>query len=81
MDSSILAMMLGASLILGSVALGAFIWGLKSGQFDDSAKMFEGVLNDSVEDLNDAYERDRKIKQMKKEKRKKEKEKETTQNH
>ena len=62
MDSSILAMMLGASLILGSVALGAFIWGLKSGQFDDSEKFVRGVEFDSEDDLNEAAKQENKKK-------------------
>lgn len=46
------AVMLGVSLVLGLLGLLAFIWGLKNGQFDDANKMMQGVLFDSVEDLN-----------------------------
>ena len=35
MDNYIVAMMLGASIFLGSVALIAFLWAVKNGQFDD----------------------------------------------
>jgi len=35
MDGWVVAMMLGASLFLGSLALGAFLWAIKNGQFDD----------------------------------------------
>ncbi|MBD3810110.1 MAG: cbb3-type cytochrome oxidase assembly protein CcoS [Sulfuricurvum sp.] len=35
MDAWVIAMMLGASLLLGGVALIAFLWGIKNGQFDD----------------------------------------------
>lgn len=52
MDSGIIAIMLGVSLMLGLFGLLSFIWGLKNGQFDDSNKMMQGVLFDSVEDLN-----------------------------
>ncbi|WP_334081595.1 cbb3-type cytochrome oxidase assembly protein CcoS, partial [Helicobacter typhlonius] len=38
----------------------AFIWGLKNGQFDDANKMMQGVLFDSVEDLNLAAKTDKK---------------------
>ncbi|MEJ2373359.1 MAG: cbb3-type cytochrome oxidase assembly protein CcoS, partial [Sulfurimonas sp.] len=34
MDNWVVAMMLGASLLLGGTALIAFLWGLKNGQFD-----------------------------------------------
>ena len=34
MDSWVIAMMLGASIFLGGLALIAFLWGIKSGQFD-----------------------------------------------
>ena len=38
MDSWVIAMMLGVSIFLGSIALVAFLWGIKSGQFDDEQK-------------------------------------------
>lgn len=52
MNSEMIALMLGVSLVLGLFALLAFIWGLRNGQFDDANKMMQGVLFDSVEDLN-----------------------------
>jgi cbb3-type cytochrome oxidase maturation protein len=45
-------MMLGASTVLGALGLTAFIWGLKTKQFDDSDKMMSAVLFDNEEDLN-----------------------------
>ncbi|WP_370276832.1 cbb3-type cytochrome oxidase assembly protein [uncultured Helicobacter sp.] len=36
------------------------MWGLKNGQFDDANKMMQGVLFDSVEDLNLAARADKK---------------------
>jgi cbb3-type cytochrome oxidase maturation protein len=45
-------LMLGASTILGALGLTAFIWGLKTKQFDDSDKMMNAVLFDNEEDLN-----------------------------
>lgn len=62
-DNGLLSMMLGVSLFLGIVALGAFLWGLKSGQFDDAEKFAHGALFDSEEDLNDAAEREKKRKE------------------
>lgn len=52
MGTEMVAVMLGVSLVLGTLGLLAFIWGLKNGQFDDANKMMQGVLFDSVEDLN-----------------------------
>jgi cbb3-type cytochrome oxidase maturation protein len=45
-------LMLGASTLLGATGLIAFIWGLKTKQFDDSDKMMSAVLFDNEEDLN-----------------------------
>jgi cbb3-type cytochrome oxidase maturation protein len=44
--------MLGASTLLGASGLFAFIWGLKTNQFDDADKMMNSVLFDNDEDLN-----------------------------
>ena len=41
MDNGIIAIMLGVSLIMGLLGLIAFLWGLRSGQFDDENKMME----------------------------------------
>jgi cbb3-type cytochrome oxidase maturation protein len=60
MDSWVIAMMLGASLFLGGVALVAFMWGIKNGQFDDETKMMNQVLYDDEAELNDAAEQQRK---------------------
>ena len=67
MDSWLLAMMLGASILLGAVALSAFLWALKSGQFDDEEKFLNAVKFDNEEDLNDAAKQDEKRKRLKKE--------------
>ena len=46
-----------------------FVWAAKSGQFDDSNKMTQGLLYDSTEDLNDAIKkRINNLKEAKKEK-------------
>ncbi len=62
MNAEMIGIMLGVSLVLGLFGLLAFIWGLKNGQFDDANKMMQGVLFDSVEDLNIAAKMDKKYK-------------------
>lgn len=66
MDSWVIAMMLGASLVLGATALVAFLWGIKNGQFDDEKKMMSQVHFDDEKELNDAAEQDRKREALKK---------------
>ena len=66
MDNWVVAMMLGASLLLGGVALVAFLWGLKNGQFDDEEKFLNAVKFDNEEDLQDAVEQERKKEELKK---------------
>jgi cbb3-type cytochrome oxidase maturation protein len=66
MDSWVIAMMLGASLFLGAIALAAFLWGIKSGQFDDKEKMMNQPLYDDEDELNDAAEQERKRKELQK---------------
>jgi cbb3-type cytochrome oxidase maturation protein len=60
MDSWVVAMMLGASLFLGGIALVAFLWGIKNGQFDDEKKMMNQVQYDDENELNDAANQQRK---------------------
>jgi cbb3-type cytochrome oxidase maturation protein len=64
-------MMISVSLFLGGFGVAAFIWALRTGQFDDRSKFLDAVHHDSVEDLNEAAM----LEQRKKEaiKRKKEK--------
>ncbi|HFU74238.1 MAG TPA: cbb3-type cytochrome oxidase assembly protein CcoS, partial [Helicobacteraceae bacterium] len=59
-------MMLGASLFLGAVALVAFLWGIKNGQFDDEKKMMNAVMQDDENELNDAAEQERKKEALRK---------------
>lgn len=66
MDGWVIAMMLGASIFLGGVALVAFLWGIKNGQFDDEKKMMNQVLYDDEAELNDAAQQDRKREELKK---------------
>lgn len=65
-----LYMMLIVGLIVAFAILGMFIWGAKTGQFDDSHKMMDGLLFDSTEDLNDAITKDNKKKEAIKKKSK-----------
>lgn len=55
MDNGIIAIMLGVSLIMGLLGLIAFLWGLRSGQFDDENKFIQGILMDGIDELNEAY--------------------------
>jgi cbb3-type cytochrome oxidase maturation protein len=66
MDNLVVAMMLGASLFLGGIALLAFLWAVKNGQFDDEEKFLNAVKFDNEDDLNDAIEQEKKHKELKK---------------
>jgi len=70
MNSSLLAVMLGASLFLGGIALVAFIWGLKSGQFDDKEKWLNAVKFDNEDDLQSAIKAEEKKDKLKAKKKK-----------
>lgn len=54
MNTEILTIMLVVSVLMGLLGLIAFLWGVKSGQFDDEKRMLESVLYDSTSDLNEA---------------------------
>lgn len=58
--SGTLFMMLIVSLVVSFSVLAVFLWGAKSGQFDDTKRMMDGLLFDSEEDLNDAYNKEKK---------------------
>jgi len=66
MDSWVIAMMLGVSIFLGSIALVAFLWGIKSGQFDDEEKFRSQALFDGEDALNDAADLERKKEALRK---------------
>jgi cbb3-type cytochrome oxidase maturation protein len=66
MDNWVIAMELGASLFLGAIALTAFLWGIKNGQFDDETKMMNQVQYDDEKELNDAANQQRKQEASKK---------------
>ncbi|OUR71730.1 cytochrome oxidase maturation protein, cbb3-type [Arcobacter sp. 31_11_sub10_T18] len=65
MDDNVISAMLFVSLGLGALGLFAFLWGLKTGQFDDSSKFLDGALHDSEEDLNSAKHMEDKQKKAK----------------
>ncbi|GAA7107278.1 cbb3-type cytochrome oxidase assembly protein CcoS [Helicobacter pylori] len=54
MNTEILTIMLVVSVLMGLIGLIAFLWGVKSGQFDDEKRMLGSVLYDSTSDLNEA---------------------------
>ncbi|MDE6885802.1 MAG: cbb3-type cytochrome oxidase assembly protein CcoS [Helicobacteraceae bacterium] len=65
MNSGMIAVMLGVSILIGLLGLIAFIWGLKSGQFDDEKKFTQGLLMDGIDELNEAYNKELKFKEKK----------------
>ncbi len=54
MDAWVIAMMIFISTLLGAFGLFALIWGLKTGQFDDTDKFLDGARFDGEEELRDA---------------------------
>lgn len=75
MINDTLFFMLIVGIIISAGMLFLFIWAAKTGQFDDSNKMINGLLFDSVDDLNDAINKEKNLKVAKEEKIKSEKEK------
>jgi len=63
--NNILWLELVVGIIVSFTLLGIFIWGAKQGQFDDSKKMMNGLLNDSTDELQFAIKKEQKIKDMK----------------
>lgn len=66
MDTWVIAMMLGASVFLGAVALFAFMWAIKNGQFDDEEKFLNAAKYDGEDELNDALRQEQKKEALKK---------------
>lgn len=69
MNTTLLATMLFVSLLVGLLGLIAFLWGLKSGQFDDQKKFTSGALFDGVDALNIAAKKEEKKQTLQKEKK------------
>lgn len=68
MINDTLFFMLIVGIIISAGMLFIFVWAAKSGQFDDANKMTQGLLYDSVEDLNDAIKKENNLKEAKKKK-------------
>ena len=66
MDSSIIVMMMSVSIFLGLIALGGFLWAVKSGQFDNEDKFLNATKYDGEDELNDAVNQERKKEELKK---------------
>ncbi len=66
MDSWVISMMLGVSIFLGAIALIAFLWAIKNGQFDDENKFLNAAKFDGEDELNDAVNQERKKEKLKK---------------
>ena len=60
--------MLIVGIIISAGLLMIFVWAARSGQFDDSNKIVNGLLFDSTDDLNDAIKKEQKSKEAKKQK-------------
>jgi len=73
MDNWLVAMMLGASTLLGALGLWALLWGLKTGQFEDTKKFLDGASLDSEEALHDAIEIENRKKEILKKREEKKK--------
>ncbi|MDQ1268452.1 MAG: hypothetical protein QG560_1095 [Campylobacterota bacterium] len=66
MDNWVIAMMLGVSIFLGAVALFAFLWAIRNGQFDDEEKFLNAAKFDGEDELNDALKQEQKKESLKK---------------
>ena len=69
MDSGVLSMMLIVSIFLGALGLGALLWGLKQGLFDDPKKFLEAAKFDTEEELQDAIKMQKKKEALQEKKR------------
>jgi cbb3-type cytochrome oxidase maturation protein len=65
MSSQIVGMMLGVSTFLGALGLIGLLWGIKTGQFDDTSKFLDGARFDGEEELKDAIMMEQKKKEAK----------------
>ena len=71
MSSNIVALMIGVSTFLGALGLGALIWGIRTGQFDDEKKFLDATRNDGEDELKDAIELEKRKEELMKKKREK----------
>lgn len=68
--------MLIVGIVISAGMLFLFVWAAKSGQFDDASRVTNGLLFDSVDDLNDAIKKEETTKEARKTKLEKKKEQE-----
>lgn len=61
--NGVIALMLGVSILLAFIALGALIWGIKTRQFEDYEKFLGGTKYDSEDSLNDAFKMEQRRKE------------------
>jgi cbb3-type cytochrome oxidase maturation protein len=75
MSENIVILMISVSTFLGALGLGALLWGVKTGQFDDQSKFIDAARYDGEEELRDAamMESKKKAREKKKKEEKKEK--------
>ena len=66
MDSWVIVMMMTVSIFLGSLAVVAFFWAVKNGQFDDEDKFLNASKYDGEDELNDAIELEKKKEKLEK---------------
>lgn len=66
MSDFVLTAVIGASVFLGALGLLGALWGVKSGQFDDERKFFDGALYDDEDALNEAADLRRREKEARK---------------
>ena len=69
MSENIVILMISVSTFLGAIGLGALIWAVKTGQFDDHSKFVDAVHHDNEEDLQDAAMMQEKRKKFKEDKK------------
>ncbi len=74
MSENIVILMISVSTFLGALGLGALLWGVKTGQFDDQSKFIDAARYDGEEELRDAVMMEEKKKaRLKKQKEEKQK--------
>ena len=66
MSENIVILMISISTFLGALGLGALLWGVKTGQFDDQSKFIDAARFDGEEELRDAAMMEEKQKAQKK---------------
>jgi len=74
MLSDTISMTMTISIFLGSLGLIAFIWALKTGQFDDVERYGHTPLYDDESELFAAQEKERRLKEQETKKQKEKKE-------